>query len=68
MSEQREGEGTDGKGSPGMVEEKSRPARAGETDTTRLGMLEEGDDTDGAGSGGMVDKQDAAGSSREESR
>lgn len=54
------GEDTDGRGTPGMVEEKSREARAGETGTTRFGM-EEGADTDGEGTGGMVDKADAGG-------
>ena len=50
-----DGEGTDGRGSPGMVEEKNREARAGETGTTRFGM--EGEDTDGAGSGGAVENR-----------
>lgn len=68
MSEQREGEGTDGEGSGAMVGKNSRPAQAGETDTTRFGMLEEGADTDGAASGAMVEKQDSDGSSGEESR
>jgi hypothetical protein len=47
-----DGEGTDGKGSPGIVDEKTREARAGETGTTRFGM--ECEDTDGADSGGAV--------------
>ena len=56
------GEDSDGRGSSGMVDEKTREARAGETDTTRFGMVEEGDDTDGEGTGGMVKKEDAGGS------
>lgn len=57
MAEQG-GRDTDGEGTQGMVEEKTRPARAGETGTTRFGM--EGDDTDGTGSRGMVDKAGSA--------
>lgn len=54
------GEDTDGRGTSGMAEEKTREARAGETDTTRFGM-EEGADTDGEGTGGMVENADAGG-------
>ena len=55
------GRDTDGSGTTGAVEEKTREAQPGETDTTRFGMAKEGADTDGAGTGGMVDKQDAGG-------
>lgn len=54
------GEDTGGRGTSGIVEEKTREARAGETDTTRFGM-EDGADTDGEGTGGMVKKADAGG-------
>jgi hypothetical protein len=47
------GEDSDGRGTSGIVEEKTREARAGETGTTRFGM-EEGADTDGPGTPGMV--------------
>ena len=50
-----DGEGTDGRGTPGIVEEKNREALARETDTTGIGM--EGEDTDGAGSGGAVENK-----------
>jgi hypothetical protein len=50
MTQQDHDQGTD-----------TRPADAGETDTTRFGMLQEGADTDGEGTGGMVQKQDAGG-------
>jgi hypothetical protein len=44
----------------GVEELDRRPARVGETGTTRFGM-EDGDDTDGKGTGGMVEKKDAGG-------
>ena len=49
-----EGEGTDGKGSPGMIEEKNREAEATEADSA---FEFEGDDTDGEGSSGILDEQ-----------
>lgn len=49
-----EGEGTDGKGSPGMIEEKNREAEAAEADSA---FEFEGDDTDGEGSSGILDEQ-----------
>jgi hypothetical protein len=49
-----EGEGTDGKGSPGIIEEKNREAEAAEADST---FEFEGDDTDGEGSSGILDEQ-----------
>lgn len=49
-----EGEGTDGKGSPGMIEEKNREAEAAEADSA---FEFEGDDTDGEGSSGILDQQ-----------
>lgn len=54
------GEDSDGRGTKGMVEEKSREAKAGETGTTRFGM-EEGADTDGEGTGGILSGRDAGG-------
>jgi hypothetical protein len=48
------GAGTDGRGSPGILDEGTREARAGETGTTRFGM--EGSDTDGPGRGGILDE------------
>ena len=56
-----DGQGSDGKGSRGMVDEKTRAAHPGETDTTRFGMLEEGAGSDGEGTGGMVRGEDAGG-------
>lgn len=53
------GEDSDGRGTSGIVEEKTREARGGETGTTRFGMEEEGDDSDGAGTRGMVDEKNA---------
>ena len=43
MTQQHGGHDSDGEGSQGIVEEKTREAKAGETGTTRVGM--EGDDT-----------------------
>jgi len=57
---EHEGRDTDGAGSQGMVEEKSRPAGPGETGTTRFGQSE-GADSDGAGTGGMAHSEDAGG-------
>ena len=54
-----EGEGTDGRGSPGMVEEKSRPAEAGETGTTRFGMEDDDSEGTGARQGGSKVETDA---------
>ena len=50
-----EGEGTDGKGSPGIIEEKNREAEEARTDDTAFDF--EGDDTDGEGSTGILDEQ-----------
>jgi len=58
------GQDSDGEGSQGIVEEKTREAQAGETGTTRFGM--EGDDSDGAGSPGMVRPQNVQ--ARDEAR
>jgi hypothetical protein len=58
---QQGGRDSDGAGTTGIVEEKTREAQPGETDTTRFGMVEEGDDSDGKGTGGMVDGEDAGG-------
>ena len=50
-----EGEGTDGQGSPGIIEEKNRDAEAAQADNSAFDL--DGDDTDGAGSTGMLDEQ-----------
>ena len=50
-----EGEGTDGRGSPGIIEEKNREAEAAQADNSAFDL--DGDDTDGAGSTGMLDEQ-----------
>ena len=52
------GEDSDGRGTEGIVEEKSREARPGETGTTRFGM-EEGAEADGENTGGLVQNQGA---------
>ena len=49
-----DGEGTDGKGSPGIIEEKNREAEAAEADSA---FEFEGDDTDGQGSSGILDEE-----------
>ena len=49
-----EGEGTDGRGSPGIIEEKNREAEAAEADSA---FEFEGDDTDGEGSSGILDEE-----------
>ena len=49
-----EGEGTDGQGSPGIIEEKNREAEAAEADSA---FEFEGDDTDGKGSSGILDEE-----------
>lgn len=49
-----EGEGTDGQGSPGIIEEKNREAEAAEADSA---FEFEGDDTDGEGSSGILDEE-----------
>ena len=62
-----EGEGTDGQGSPGIIEEKNREAEAAEADSA---FDFEGDDSDGQGSSGILDEksreasQDEAGTTR----
>ena len=50
-----DGEGTDGRGSPGIIDEKNREAEASERDASPFDF--DGDDTDGAGSTGMLDEQ-----------
>ena len=50
-----EGEGTDGKGSPGIIEEKNREAEEAQSDATAFDF--EGDDTDGEGSTGILDEE-----------
>ena len=50
-----DGEGTDGQGSPGIVEEKNREAEAAERDGSAFDL--DGDDTDGQGSTGILDEQ-----------
>lgn len=57
------GEGPDGSGSPGTVEEKNREAEASQANAAAFDF--EGDDTDGAGSAGMVqnDRPDQGGAS-----
>ena len=50
-----EGEGTDGQGSPGIIEEKNRDAEAAQANKPAFDL--DGDDTDGAGSTGMLDEQ-----------
>ena len=55
MTDQHGGSDSDGEGSQGILDEKSREARAGETGTTRVGM--EGEETDAPTSHGMVRPQ-----------
>ena len=50
-----EGEGTDGQGSPGIIEEKNREAEAAQADNSAFDL--DGDDTDGSGSTGILDEQ-----------
>jgi hypothetical protein len=50
-----EGEGTDGQGSPGIIEEKNREAEEAQADSSAFDL--DGDDTDGAGSTGILDEQ-----------
>ena len=50
-----EGEGTDGRGSPGIIEEKNRDAEEAQADNSAFDL--DGDDTDGAGSTGILDEQ-----------
>ena len=50
-----DGEGTDGQGSPGIIEEKNREAEAAERDGSAFDL--EGDDTDGQGSTGILEEQ-----------
>jgi hypothetical protein len=50
-----EGEGTDGQGTPGIIEEKNREAEAAQADNSAFDL--DGDDTDGAGSTGILDEQ-----------
>lgn len=50
-----EGEGTDGQGSPGIIEEKNREAEAAQADNSALDL--DGDDSDGLGSTGILDEQ-----------
>jgi len=50
-----EGEGTDGQGSPGIIEEKNRDAEEAQADNSAFDL--DGDDTDGAGSTGILDEQ-----------
>jgi hypothetical protein len=57
-----EGEGTDGQGSPGIIEEKNREAEAAHEDNSAFDL--EGDDTDGAGSTGLLDEQNGEESTR----
>jgi len=52
-----EGEGTDGQGSPGIIEEKNREAEAAQADNSAFDL--DGDDTDGEGSTGILDEQKA---------
>ena len=51
-----EGEGTDGQGSPGIIEEKNREAEAAEADSA-FEFEFEGDDPDGQGSSGILDEK-----------
>jgi hypothetical protein len=64
MSEQKEqaitfpeteGEGTDGRGTPGMIDEKNREAEAAEIDASVLDL--DGDDSDGPGSTGILEEK-----------
>ena len=50
-----DGEGTDGRGSPGIIDEKNREAEASEREASPFDF--DGDDTDGAGSTGMLDEK-----------
>ena len=50
-----DGEGTDGQGSPGIIEEKNREAEAAEHEGSTFDL--EGDDTDGQGSTGILEEQ-----------
>jgi len=50
-----DGEGTDGQGSPGIIEEKNREAEVAEREGSAFDL--EGDDTDGPGSTGILDEQ-----------
>lgn len=49
-----EGEGTDGRGSPGIIQEKNLEAEPTEGEPTAFDF--EGDDTDGPGSSGILDE------------
>ena len=51
-----DGEGTDGEGSAGIIEEKNREAEAAEREGSAFDF--EGDDTDGAGSGGILNEKE----------
>ena len=51
-----EGEGTDGQGSPGIIEEKNREAEAAEADSA----FEVEDDDSEEGSSGILDESDSA--------
>lgn len=50
-----EGEGTDGRGTAGIIEEKNREAEAAQADNSAFDL--DGDDTDGAGSTGILDER-----------
>jgi hypothetical protein len=50
-----EGEGTDGQGTPGIIEEKNREVEAAQADNSAFDL--EGDDSDGLGSTGILDEQ-----------
>jgi hypothetical protein len=58
-----DGEGTDGQGSPGIIEEKNREAEAAEHEGSTFDL--EGDDTDGEGSTGILEEQVRAARERE---
>jgi hypothetical protein len=58
-----DGEGTDGQGSPGIIEEKNREAEAAEREGSAFDL--EGDDTDGQGSTGILEEQVRAARERE---
>ena len=58
IEQQHGGQDTDGEGSEGIIDEKTREAQAGETDTTRVGM-EEDDVEEEEDSPGMVRPQTA---------
>lgn len=60
------GKDSGGRGTSGIVDEKTREAKAGETDTTRFGFAEEGSETDRPRTGGTVDKEHLGGGTTDE--